>query len=151
MFSNYLKVDLTSGSTNFYYAVPGRFVFFVQFSRCRDLLWGEHVNEMLYAGHSKVSLAIDNTFEEALAQLSAVEAMLTSCAPRSDSPKILGASDICRYLKLSETSMVTLARVIGIPWVGPWDTKEEVSDWLSRYQGYWSEEVSYRCDLHLTW
>lgn len=48
---------------------------------------GEHVNEMLYAGHSKVSLAIDNTFEEALAQLSAVEAMLTSCAPRSDSPK----------------------------------------------------------------
>ena len=48
------------------------------------------MNEMLYAGHSKVSLAIDNTFEEALAQLSAVEAMLTSCAPRSDSPKILG-------------------------------------------------------------
>ena len=55
---------------------------------------------MLYAGHSKVSLAIDNTFEEALAQLSAVEAMLTSCAPRSDSPKILGATDICRCLKL---------------------------------------------------
>ncbi|CAK9089461.1 unnamed protein product [Durusdinium trenchii] len=48
---------------------------------------GERLDEMLYAGHSKVSLAIDNTFEEALAQLSAVEAMLTSCAPRGDSPK----------------------------------------------------------------
>lgn len=48
---------------------------------------GEQVDEMLYGGHSKVSLAIDNTFEEALAQLSAVEAMLTSCAPRGDSPK----------------------------------------------------------------
>ncbi|CAK9114835.1 Kinesin-related protein 1 (Kinesin family member 1) (Kinesin-3) [Durusdinium trenchii] len=50
----------------------------------------ERLDEMLYAGHSKVSLAIDNTFEEALAQLSAVEAMLTSCAPRGDSPKSLG-------------------------------------------------------------
>lgn len=31
--------------------------------------------------HSKVSVAIDSTFEDALAQLSAVEAMLTACAP----------------------------------------------------------------------
>ena len=74
---------------------------------CRDLLRGEHVNEMLYAGHSKVSLAIDNTFEEALAQLSAVEAMLTSCAPRSDSPKILGAD--LRCFKSFQRSMVTVA------------------------------------------
>eukprot|EP00435_Cladocopium_sp_Y103_P072855 s370_g41.t1 len=86
---------------------------------CHLALRGDQVNEMLYAGHSKVSLAIDNTFEEALAQLSAVEAMLTSCAPRSDSPKILGTTDIDRYPQIStdihrypqimsETSIVTL-------------------------------------------
>eukprot|EP00439_Symbiodinium_sp_Y106_P064804 s2299_g10.t1 len=38
-------------------------------------------NNGLASRHSKVSVAIDSTFEDALAQLSAVEAMLTACAP----------------------------------------------------------------------